>query len=394
MSDFRREIPLSVPVVTGNEREYVVECLDTAWLSTAGSYITRFEDAICELTRAKHAVACQSGTAAIHVTLQVAGVGYDDEVIVPALTFIATVNPVAYLGAHPVFVDCDEYMNMDATAVAAFLENGCERAADGRVINRATGRRVAAIVPVHVFGNPCDIEPLAALAQTWSLPLVEDAAESLGASWTEGKFAGRHTGTVGLAGCLSFNGNKIITTGGGGMVITDDDEFAGRVRHLTTQAKSDPVRFIHDEVGYNYRMTNVQAAIGVAQLETLAERIESKHHNRDLYAALLADVPGIAIVGSPVGTASNYWFYSALVEPQEFGIDREALMVGLSARGIQTRPVWQLNHLQKPYRHEHACDTPKAQWFWERVLNLPCTHTLSADDIEFVCDAIRELGDR
>jgi len=394
MSDARREIPLSIPVVSGNEQEYVAECLDAAWLSTAGAFITRFEDAICAFTGSKFAVACQSGTAAIHVMLRVAGVDRDDEVIVPALTFIATVNPVAYLGAHPVFVDCDDFMNMDPDSVAAFLEDECERAADGRIVNRATGRRVAAIVPVHVFGNPCAIEPLEALAREWGLPLVEDAAESLGASWTDGAFAGRHTGTVGLAGCLSFNGNKIITTGGGGMVITDDEQSARRVRHLTTQAKADPVRFVHDEVGYNYRMTNVQAALGVAQLETLAERIECKHRNHGLYAALLADLPGIEILGTPAGTAPNYWFYSALVEPSVFGMDRERLMSGLAERGIQTRPVWQLNNRQEPYLQERSCATPRAQWFWDRVLNLPCTHTLSVGDIEFVCGAIRELGDR
>ncbi|MHB1016846.1 MAG: LegC family aminotransferase [Coriobacteriia bacterium] len=391
--DGRRGVALSMPVVGRNEYAYIDACLDSGWLAS-GAFITRFEDAVCELTGAKHTVACQSGTAAIQVTLQVAGVGRDDEVIVPALTFIATVNPVAYLGAHPVFVDCDDFMNMDPDAVAAFLESECERAADGRIFNRATGRRVAAVLPVHVFGNPCDIERLEALARDWGLPLVEDAAESLGATWTEGAFAGRHTGTVGRAGCLSFNGNKIITTGGGGMILTDDAAFAERARHLMTQAKSDPVRFVHDEVGYNYRMTNVQAAIGVAQLETLAERIDCKHRNRDLYAALLADVAGIKILGSPEGTAPNYWFYSALVDRGVFGMDREALMLGLAERGIQTRPVWRLNHLQEPYRAERACETPRAEWFWERVLNLPCTHTLSSDDIEFVCDAIRELGDR
>jgi perosamine synthetase len=393
MSDLPREIPLSVPVVGHNERVYVDECLETGWLSTGGEFITRFEDAMCELTGARHAVACQSGTAALHVALRIAGVTSGDEVIVPSLTFIATVNPIAYLGAHPVFVGCDEYMNIEPDSVREFLESECDRAGDD-VFDRNTGRRVAAILPVHVFGNPCDIESLHVIAEEWGIPLVEDAAESLGATWTAGGFAGRHAGTVGVAGCLSFNGNKIITTGGGGMILTDDEEFANHARHLTTQAKSDPIRFVHDEVGYNYRMTNVQAAIGVAQLESLPARIESKRRNHALYAGLLEDVPGIEILGIPAGTAPNYWFYSALVDADIYGLDREGLMTGLASKGIQTRPVWYPNHMQRPYRDERAYSVQRVTWFWERVLNLPCTHTLESEDIEYVCNVIRDLGGR
>jgi len=392
MSDPRQDIPLSIPVMGDKEREYVDECLKTGWLSTAGGYITRFEDAVREVTGAKYAVACQSGTAALHVALRCVGVRAGDEVIVPTLTFIATVNPVSYVGAHPVFVDCDRYMNIDPAAVAEFLESECERRG-GDVIHRATHRRVAAILPVHVFGNPCDIESLHAVAESWGLPLVEDAAESLGSSWTSGAFSGRHTGTVGVAGILSFNANKIITTGGGGMILTDDEELAAATRHLSTQAKVDPARFIHDEVGYNYRMTNVQAAIGVAQLESLPERVERKRKNHAAYAELLSDVAGIDVLGVPEGTAPNHWFYSMCIDSGEYGMDREGLMSALGARGIQTRPIWYLNHLQEPYQGEYVHgDLRQARWFWERVLNLPCTHTLEVSDMEYVCDAIRDLG--
>ncbi|MHB9003667.1 MAG: LegC family aminotransferase [Coriobacteriia bacterium] len=391
MSDSLRNIPLSVPVVGPAERAYVDECMETGWLSTAGAFVTRFEDDVRAFTGARHAVACQSGTAALHVALRLAGVGPDDCVIVPSLTFVASVNPITYLGAHPVFVGCDAFMNVDADAIRGFLESDCERSPEG-VVDRATGRRVAAILPVHVFGNPCDMEAIVAIADEWGLPIVEDAAESLGSSWTGGALAGRHAGTVGLAGCLSFNGNKIVTTGGGGMILADDADLAERARFLIAQAKTDPVRFVHDDVGYNYGMTNVHAAIGVGQLETLPVRIVRKRANHELYTSLLSEVPGVDVLATPDGTAPNYWFYSALVDAAQFGMDREGLMAGLTARGIQTRPVWYPNHRQKPYRDERTFAVERVEWFWERVLNLPCTHTLEREDIEYVCDAIRSLA--
>jgi perosamine synthetase len=392
MSDASRQIPLSVPVIGDMEQHYVSEALSTGWVSSSGTFIPRFEDAVASLTGSPQAVACQSGTAALHVALRVAGVQPGDEVLVPTLTFIATVNPVAYLGAKPVFIGCDEYMNIDPDAVASFLEEECVSSGEG-VIDRATGRRVAAIVPVHVFGNPCQMEPLLAIASKWELPVVEDAAESLGSKWTEGVLAGRHAGTVGRIGCLSFNGNKIITTGGGGMILTGDSQIADEARHLTTQAKADPVRFIHDEIGYNYRMTNLAAAVGVAQLETLEARIEAKRRNRELYAELLSDVNGIRILDTPPGTNANNWFYSAIIDAEEFGRTRDQVMDALAAVGVQTRPVWQLGHRQRPYADERTYRVEKAEWFADRVLNLPCTHTLSREDVEYVCDAIRHLGD-
>ena len=384
-------IPLSVPVLSGLEAEYTREALESGWVSTGGPFITRLEDAVREVTGARNAVACVNGTAALQVALRLAGVRAGDEVIVPTLTFIATVNAVDYLGAHPVFVDCDEFMNIDPGAVASFLAEECAMDGDA-VVDRETRRRVAAIVPVHVFGNPCDLAPLLDTATRYGLPVIEDAAESLGSSWTEGPLAGRHTGTRGLFGALSFNANKIVTTGGGGMILTEDDRLAEHARYLTTTAKDDAMRFVHNEVGYNFRITNLNAAVGVAQMETLAARIEAKKRNYQLYEAVLAGVRGVQLLGVPERTSPNYWFYSLLVEPTEYGRDRESLMLALDAEGIQTRPVWHLNHWQRPYQGERAYRIERAVWFWERVLNLPCTSNLTESDVSRVADAIRRFG--
>lgn len=384
-------IPLSVPVMTGTEAAYVTEAVESGWISTGGPFITRFEDAVREITGAKHAVACMNGTAGLHVSLRLAGVRPGDVVLVPTLTFIATVNPVAYLGAHPLFIGCDEYMNMDPRLVRRFLAEECTRDGDA-VVERTGGRRVAAIVPVHVFGNPCRLEALLAIAHEYGLPLVEDAAESLGSFWSAGALVGRHTGTGGLAGVLSFNANKIVTSGGGGMILTDDEALAEQARHLTTTAKEDPVRFVHDDVGYNYRLTNVAAAMGLAQVETLAGRIRIKRENHARYADALDDVAGVWLLGAPMGTEPNYWFYSLIVEAREYGSDRESLMAALDAEGIQTRPVWHLNHMQRPYLEERSYHVERAVWFWERVLNLPCTTNLSETDIARVVDVIRRHG--
>jgi len=384
-------ILLSAYVQGGREVEYVTEAVQTRWISTGGPFIARFEDAIREVTGAKHAVACMNGTAALHVLLRLAGVRPGEAVIVPTLAFIAAVNPVAYLGAHPVFIGCDEYLNIDPDLVRSFFADECV-ASDDQLFERATGRRIAGIVAVHVFGNPCRMGALMEIAEAYGVPLIEDAAESLGSRWSEGPLAGRHTGTVGFGGVLSFNANKIVTSGGGGMVLTDDDKLAAEVRHLTTTAKADPVRFVHDEIGYNYRLTNPQAAIGLAQVETLGERLVAKRDNYHRYLQGIDDVEGVWLLGVPEGTQPNFWFYSLIVEPTEYGCDREALMHGLDAEGIQTRPIWLLNHMQPPYKGERAYHVERAVWFWERILNLPCSPNLTEQEIERVVAVIRRYG--
>jgi perosamine synthetase len=383
-------IPLSVPVLAGNEWAYVKECLDTAWVSSAGSFVTRFEAAVCELTGAAHAVALVNGTAALHLALLVAGVRPGDLVIVPTLTFIATANAVRHAGADPVFVDCDGFMNIDPAGVRSFLEEACEPGPDGAPVERASGRVVRAVVPVHVFGRPADLAALLPLAEEHGLAVVEDATEALGSRWTAGPLAGRAAGAAAAGGGVySFNGNKIVTSGGGGMYVTPSAADAARVRHLSTQAKTDTVRFVHDEAAWNYRLTNLAAALGVAQLEQLAGFIAAKKAAHDLYAELLADVPGVRLLGAADGTAPNYWFISALVDPSEFGLDREGLMQSLREVGIDTRPVWGLLHEQAPYSRCTSWRVEKAWWFWRRVLNLPCSSDLTPPEVERVVAAIR-----
>jgi aminotransferase in exopolysaccharide biosynthesis len=382
-------LPLSVPVLRGREWEYVKECLDTGWVSTAGSYVGRFERVVAEFTGARHAIACVNGTSALHLALEVAGVQPEDEVLVPTLTFIATINAVHYTGAHPVFFDCDEFYCLDPAGVMAFLA-GETTWRDGHVWNRRTGRRISAIVPVHVFGNAVHFDALLPELQERNIAVVEDAAEALGTVYSDGPFAGRHAGTIGKAGCLSFNGNKIITTGGGGMVLTDDDAFAERVRYLSTQAKDDPVRFVHNAVGYNHRLTNIQAALGVAQMEQLDDYIRTKKRNYELYVSAVAGIPGLRIAPTPPFAKSNYWFYALQID-DAYGCDREHVMACLDARHIQTRPVWELNHRQKPYAAEQQFRISRAPDLHRKTLNLPCSADLSEAAVARVCEVLRTI---
>ena len=387
----QKHIPLSVPNIAGNEWRYVKQCLDTEWVSAAGKYVEAFESNMCAFTGAKYAVAVVNGTSGLQIALQLSGVGRGDEVLVPTLTFIAPVNAVRYLGAEPVFMDCDDFMNLDPVKLGEFLRTACRKTSKG-VINKKTGRPVKAVLLVHVFGNPCDLPAIMKLAREYRLKVIEDATESLGSSYTAGKYKGRQTGTIGDFGVYSFNGNKIITTGSGGMLVTADRKMAEKAKYLTTQAKDDAVRYVHNEVGYNFRLTNIQAALGVAQLEQLPAFIKRKKENYAFYKKALAGVKGLELLGVPEGTAPNYWFYSLLIDKAEFGTDREGLMAALGKAGIQTRPVWHLNHLQKPYKNNQAFKIDRAGWFVERVLNLPCSTGLTKAQAARVAGAIKAAG--
>ena len=271
-------IPLSVPNIKGNEIKYVTEALDSEWVSTGGAMIEKFEQEIANYVHSEGAVACQSGTAGLHLALHYLGISENDAVIVPALTFIAAVNPVKYEKANPIFIDCDDSLCIDPIKLEEFLKNECY-CENGVIRENKSNKAIKAIIVVHVFGNMADMESIIEIADAYDLPVIEDATEALGTYYTEGKYKGKFAGTIGLIGVYSFNGNKIITTGGGGMIVSQNKQILNKIKYLSTQAKDDPTNFIHNEIGYNYRMTNLQAAVGVAQLERIEEFIQTKMNN-------------------------------------------------------------------------------------------------------------------
>ena len=384
-------IPLSVPHFSGHEWAYVKECLDTGWVSSAGAFVGRFEEEIARYTGAGHAVACSSGTAALHVALLLAGVRPEDEVIVPTLTFVATINAVRYTGANPVFMDCDDFYGIDVDKTAEFLALETEMR-DGSAWNKSTGRRIAGIMPVHVFGNAVALEPLIAFCRERNIKVIEDATESLGTVYTSGALKGKHAGTIGELGCLSFNGNKIITTGGGGMLLTANPALAARAKYLTTQAKDDEVRFVHHEVGYNYRLTNLQAALGVAQLEQLPRFLETKAGHYAQYSHGVEGIPGLSLAPVPPYARNNHWLCALRVDDAEYGCDREILMERLAQRGIQARPVWHLNHMQRSYVSCQSYRIERALELWQTTLNLPSSTGLTSEQVGQVLDALREFS--
>ena len=326
-----RFLPLSEPCLQGNEWNYVRECLDSGWISSVGEFVNRFEQRVAEYAGVKYAVATVNGTSALHTALLVAGVRPNDEVLVSTLTFIATANAIRYAGAHPVLIDCEsQWWQMDPQLVEDFLRKQCQ-VVDGELRNRSTGRRVSAIMPVHVLGHPVNLDALEALAQEFGLRLLEDAAESLGASWGE-----RRIGNTADIACVSFNGNKTITCGGGGMILTNRREDADRARYLTTQAKDDAVEYIHNEIGFNYRMTNVLAAIGLAQLEQLDGFVNRRREIAAFYRTQLS-LPGMTWHTDAPGARSTSWLSTVLIDPLQTGITAVQLRDQLQQARIQTR---------------------------------------------------------
>jgi perosamine synthetase len=379
---------LSTPSIRGQEWKYVKDCLDTEWVSSAGRYVEKFEKEICGFTGAKHGVACVNGTAALDAALRLIGVGEGDEVLVPTLTFVATVNAVRYTGARPVFMDCDRFYNLDPEKTLEFLKRET-KIKKGAVYNKKTGRRLAAVMPVHVFGNAANLQEVVSFCRHRNIKIIEDSTESLGSFYRAGEFKGVHTGLIGDIGCLSFNGNKIITTGGGGMILTNEENYARRGRYLTTQAKDDEVRFIHNEVGFNYRLTNLQAALGVGQMEKLPDFLRVKRENYLLYKKEIVKIPGLVLAEVPDYADNNYWMYALQIDKKIYGEDREALMHRLNGKMIQTRPVWFLNHLQKPYRSCQSYRIENAVRLWEKTLNLPCSVHLTKAQIRKVIQALK-----
>lgn len=380
-------IPLSIPNFAGNESKYVMDALNAGWVSTAGSYVNSFEKSVAAFVKAKGAVACQSGTAGLHVALMLMGVTSSDAVIVPSLTFIAAVNPVAYIGAEPIFMDCDDSLCMDPVKVRAFCEQECHMDSD-RLIENATGRHVKALTVVHVFGNMADMEALMDIAAEFHLRVVEDATEALGTYYTTGRYAGKFAGTIGNVGVYSFNGNKIITTGGGGMIVSEDEQLLWHARHLTTQAKADELNFIHDEVGYNYRLTNLQAALGLAQMEELPGFIQVKQKNYEAYAEGIKDIPGLELLPFREGINSNHWFYAVYLE-ERYPLKRDELIRKLAEMNIQTRPIWGLICDQKPYRDARTYEVTRARTYHEHVVNVPCSTSLTSEEVKQVLAALK-----
>lgn len=380
-------IPLSVPNLKGRELEYVTHAVETEWVSTAGPYVSDFEKAVAEYVGTPGAVACQSGTAGLHIALQLCGVTREDLVLVPTLTFIAAVNPVKYIGAEPMFMDCDDSLCMDPVKLASFCAEECEMR-DGALFHLKSGRRVPAMVIVHVFGNMADMESILAIAEQYHLKVVEDATEAIGTKYTAGKLAGKYAGTMGTIGVYSFNGNKIVTTGGGGMIVSQSEELLRAAKHLTTQAKADEANFIHDEIGYNYRLTNLQAALGIAQMEQLEGFIETKIRNYELYKEQLSSIPGLSILPFREGIRSNHWFYSLVCEAP-FPLNPAELIDKLKSCSIQTRPIWGLIHEQKPYEGSWTYKIEKAKYYWLRVVNLPCSTNLTSEDVKRVSSIIK-----
>ncbi|MDD5472786.1 MAG: DegT/DnrJ/EryC1/StrS family aminotransferase [Candidatus Methanoperedens sp.] len=359
-------IPVAEPCIGKKEREYVLDCIESGWVSSSGKYILKFEKGFSEYCDTKYGISCSNGTTALHLALLALGIGKGDEVIVPTLTFIATANAVTYTGARPVFVDSDSITwNIDP-----------------RKIEEKITTKTKAIIPVHLYGNPCNMDEIMDIAGKYGLYVIEDAAEAHGA-----KYKGRMVGSIGNMGCFSFYGNKIITTGEGGMITTNEEESADKIAMLRDHAMSKDRKYWHDFIGYNYRMTNLQAALGLAQLENIDNIIEIKRKNARIYSFLLRDVKGITFPREESRDKNVYWMYSVLIE-DDYGITRDALMKKLSTEGIDSRPFFYPIHIMPPYRD--VGDFPVAEVLSKKGINLPSSAKLNRTEIEKICKVIQK----
>lgn len=375
-------IPLSVPNLSGREMEYVNDCLKSGWISTSGDFVSRFEQEFATKLKVPDALSLMNGTAALHLALRLIGVGPGDLVVMPNITFVATANSISYMGAEPLLIDIDaSSWQMDLSILEAFLAADCHRSTEGELIHGRSGRKVAAVVAVHVQGDMCDMASLVTICSNYQLPLVEDAAEALGST-----YKGRAAGTIGDIGCFSFNGNKIMSTGGGGMLVAKNKDTMELGRHLATTAKTDPSRYHHDEVGYNYRMVNVLAAIGVAQLEQLDGFIEAKHAIACRYRALLSGVGDIGFQESPNDVSPNNWLFTITTN------EMEHLLHSLNTQGVMCRPFWMPINSLPMYAHcFYASGGDVSSNVHAKALSLPCSTNLPEPDQLFVINKIRKF---
>lgn len=379
-------IPLSIPNFEGNERKYVDDAIDQGWVSTGGAYITKLEQELAKFLHTDNVAACQSGTSALHLSLVEAGVKPGDAVLVPPLTFIAAVNPVKYQFASPVFIDCDDSFCMDPIKLGKFCEEECVFNGEHLIYKN---KIVRALVVVHVFGNMADMVSIMDIAHKYNIKVIEDATEALGTKYVDGPFAGKYAGTIGHFGCYSFNGNKIITTGGGGAITANDSKVVDHLRYLSTQAKKDPHYYIHDEVGYNYRMTNIQAALGVAQMEELPEFIKRKQRNFETYKELLEDFELGKVIDFREGTDSNKWFYSLEINRDKVKVTMRDIITTLQSKGIETRAIWGLINEQIPYLGDDTYQLEKAPYYAARILNFPSSTQITKEEIQYVVEQIK-----
>jgi len=357
-------VPLHAPLFAGNEKKYLDECIDSTFVSSVGKFVDRFEEMLVEFTGSKYAVATVNGTSALHIALKLAGVNEQSEVITQPLTFVATCNAISYCGARPVFVDVDrDTMGMSPDSLESFLKEHTDLQ-NGIRVNKTTKKKIAAVVPMHTFGHPCRIEEIADICREYGIALVEDAAESLGS-----RYRGRHTGTFGRLGAFSFNGNKIITSGGGGAIVTDDETLAKRAKHLTTTAKvPHPYEYVHDEIGYNYRMPNLNAALLTAQMEQLDGFIRNKRELASIYSEFFAEKEGVELVMEPEGAVSNYWLQALILTDKDA---RDAFLTCTNENGIMCRPVWRLMNRLDMFADAQCASLENAIWLEERVVNIP-----------------------
>lgn len=362
--DTKEFIPLHEPRFIGNEKKYINDCIDSTFVSSVGKYVDTFEKEFAKKVGSEYAVAVVNGTAALHISLLLADVKSGDEVITQPLTFIATSNAISYIGAKPIFVDVDlDTMGLSPKSLKEFFESNCE-IIDNQCINKTTGKTIKACVPMHTFGHPCRSDEIKDICDNWNITLVEDAAESLGSFYKE-----KHTGTFGKVGAFSFNGNKIITSGGGGVIVTDDEKLAKRAKHLTTTAKiPHPFEYVHDEIGYNYRMPNLNAALLVAQLEQLDKFCENKKELALKYDEFFKDIDGIDFINQPENSRSNYWLQAVILKDVK---TRDEFLNFTNKNGVMTRPIWKLMNELEMFKACQSSDLTNARYLEERVVNIP-----------------------
>ena len=391
-------INLHEPSIIGNEWKYLKSCLDRGWVSSSGKYVNIFEKKIAKYTGAKYAIACINGTSALQISLKIAGVKKGDEVIAPSLTFIAPINAINYNEAKPIFMDVDRYYTIDINKTVNFISQQTSTITKKNrnrkstiTINKKTGRRIAALIVVHTFGNAVNLDKLVSLCRKKNIVLIEDAAESVGTFYKLGKFKKKHTGTIGKIGCLSFNGNKIITTGGGGIILTNDYKIAKKAEYLTTQAKDDSVYSVHNEVGYNFRLTNIQAALGLAQLESLSNYVKKKKIIHERYKKTINRIIGLQISDVPNFARCNYWLN--ILEINKLLSKKKLLKIinYLRKNGIETKPIWHPNHLQKKYINYQTYKLNKVNKISQQRLCLPSSSQLTKKQQDFICSKLKNI---